>query len=200
MRKYTLCIATVALMLMSGVAHAITYSVNRTIGAGSVTGYIETDGTLGLLSSGNITDWAFTLSAPNLAGGSPDLIEFATPPQLTVISGLGTTATASQILFDFNIGGSFIGFQGASTNFWCLDTLGLCTETGEHIGRNNIDGSNAQSAYYDGQVVIASVSVIPLPIGLPLFAGGLGLLGLMHVRSKRKALVAESHRETRPTN
>ena len=41
-------------------------------GAGSVTGFIQTDGTLGTLSSNNITDWTLTLAAPNLSGGSPE--------------------------------------------------------------------------------------------------------------------------------
>ena len=84
MRKNILCFAAIALFMMIGAAQAITYNVNRTIGAGTVTGFVETDGTIGILATGNITDWVLTLSAPNLAGGSPDVIGFATQTETAV--------------------------------------------------------------------------------------------------------------------
>ena len=55
------------MLLASVTADAsIVYNLNRTIGAGTVTGFIETDGTIGVLSTANITDWILTLTAPNL--------------------------------------------------------------------------------------------------------------------------------------
>ena len=35
----------------------IEYNTSQTIGAGGVTGFIETDGTIGTLNTGNILDW-----------------------------------------------------------------------------------------------------------------------------------------------
>ena len=59
--------AGVVMLLASVTADAsIVYNLNRTIGAGTVTGFIETDGTIGVLSTANITDWILTLTAPNL--------------------------------------------------------------------------------------------------------------------------------------
>ena len=50
------------LVLASAGAHAsITYDVNRAVGAGTVVGTIETDGTLGVLTVGNIDDFSLTL-------------------------------------------------------------------------------------------------------------------------------------------
>ena len=42
---------------LSAFAAPITYNVNHTIGTGSIVGSIETDGTLGVLSTTNILDW-----------------------------------------------------------------------------------------------------------------------------------------------
>lgn len=95
-----------AMMGMAGAASAaiaaIVYDVNRVIGDGTVTGFVETDGTLGILTSGNITNWSLTLTAPNLLGGSPEVIDFATQVQ-TYLSGPATTATSTQLLFDFSL-------------------------------------------------------------------------------------------------
>jgi hypothetical protein len=47
---------------------SVIYNVDRTIGSGTVTGFMETDGALGVLGASIITDWMLTLSAPNLFG------------------------------------------------------------------------------------------------------------------------------------
>ena len=57
----------VALGLMIGPptpseAVTIKYLVDRTIGAGSVKGFIETDGTLGVLTEANVIDWSLVLA------------------------------------------------------------------------------------------------------------------------------------------
>src|SRR5450759_645855 len=43
-------------------ASTITYSVNDAVGVGSVVGFIETEGSLGPLSSVNIIDWNLQLN------------------------------------------------------------------------------------------------------------------------------------------
>ncbi len=140
----------------------ITYTVNRTIDQGTVTGYIETDGTLGVLSTANIIDWELTLTAPNLLGGSPYVINHATQTQ-TFLNGSVTTATSTDILFD-NSGGSGDGIfmlhgGGSETNYWCVETVSAgCTgEAGEHIGRDENTSGNAQSTLPTGTFSIATV-------------------------------------------
>jgi hypothetical protein len=163
--KNTITIALLwAISLLISTAHAnITYVVNRTIDQGTVTGFIETDGTLGVLNSANIIDWELTLTAPNLVGGSPDVIDFATQSQ-TILDGSVTTATATDILFDIS-GGSGEGFfllhGGGPDNYWCIETaIANCTGiVGEHIGRDTVSGGNAQTALPTGTFSIASVAV-----------------------------------------
>jgi hypothetical protein len=50
-------LATLVLIGSSGIANAgIIYEVNRTVGAGSVVGFMETDGTLGAITGANFID------------------------------------------------------------------------------------------------------------------------------------------------
>lgn len=61
--------AAVLLGLATTAQASITYNVNRTIGAGSVTGFFETNGTIGALSTADFLDWSLTVTAPNINGG-----------------------------------------------------------------------------------------------------------------------------------
>jgi len=102
------------------------YSVNRSIGVGGVSGYIETDDTIGALTSDNITDWqlllddgldTFTLLGPN-SGANSEL----------AIVGSAFSASATNLLFNFSsASGQHVLFQnpqlGSAINYWCLDSL-----------------------------------------------------------------------------
>src|SRR5664279_3454359 len=96
-------IITLIVMLLGAVvcyASPITYNVARTIGVGSVTGFIETDGSLGVLSAANFVDWSlllndgtstYTITGP-LSGNN----------SVAFVQGADTTASATQLLFDFS--------------------------------------------------------------------------------------------------
>ena len=101
---------TVFLTLCAATANAatITYDVDRTIGDGSVTGFIETDGTLGDLFAANISDWSLTLTAPDPSNpGSviSDTISKSGNDSVFIAGSLNTTpvsATPTQLLYDFS--------------------------------------------------------------------------------------------------
>jgi hypothetical protein len=175
------------LLLMSPIAAGaapIIYDVDRTIGAGTVTGFVQTDGTLGVLNTVNITDWTLNLTAPNLLGGSPDVIDFATGG-LTFLSGSATTATLTQLLFDFSTADSIFLLQGGS-NYWCLETANLnCTGlgAGEHIGQG-IQTNVAQTVIHSGSIVVGTVAAVPEPEIYAMMGVGLGLLGWVGRRKK----------------
>src|SRR5947209_4642038 len=93
----SLC-AILVMMLAATVCDAspITYSVNRTVGTGTVTGFIQTDGTLGVLAPANFLNWTL-----NLVVGV-DTFTLTGANSTVYIQGVDTTATATQILFNFS--------------------------------------------------------------------------------------------------
>src|ERR1017187_2616400 len=91
-------------------AGSITYQISLTAGAGSATGYIVTDGTIGVLGQANIIAYNLFLSDPaadlNGEGGTWTLSCCNYFP----CSG-GLSATATHLLFDFS------GTDGGGVDF-----------------------------------------------------------------------------------
>tara|TARA_R110001599_G_scaffold72974_1_gene202070 strand:- start:124 stop:696 length:573 start_codon:yes stop_codon:yes gene_type:complete len=181
---------SLALWLMSTLASAAstTYSFSRDISSGTAVGFIETDGTLGVLSDANILGWGLTLTAPNLDGGPTD--SFGSDTQfVTPILGTATTATASQLFFDFDSAtpARLLLFGGLHPNFWCLEAANTsCASAfaGERIGRSNAGATIAQAELRSGLVAFATVSAVPEPQSVAMMLAGIGLLGIMVRRGR----------------
>jgi len=112
MRRIILSLVSVGSLAWSMGAQAQTiYYLDRTIGAGSVSGTITTDGTLGPLTPANILSWS--LEADDASGAHPPLQFGATTP------GQGLTgdgwqffrATDTELLFDFDAAWDDPGFD-----------------------------------------------------------------------------------------
>jgi hypothetical protein len=185
----------VAMLLLVGVSNAspITYTVNRTIGAGSVAGTIKTDGTVGVLTAANVTDWNLTLN-----DGSSTFI--LTGPASgnnshVFITGSDVTATAGALSFNFSGGDSgYFLFQvsfGSGQHYYCDATsAGVCS-AGERVVPQNLPG---QLATPSGNVVIGAGGPAPGAVALPalsdwglvLLSALLFLTALMRWRKPRK--------------
>jgi hypothetical protein len=190
-------LAISALGAITSEAIALTYNVNRTVGAnGSVIGTISTDGFIGAWGTTNhITDWSLTITdAANstlltgpLSGNSSQL-------QFTYLSTTPVMSSSlSAIYFDFSGAGHLL-FQEtlfSGYNFWCLQVDLVCLNIGSVTEGLNTTTFAAYStnAGQTGEQIIATrdVAATPLPAALPLFASGLAFLGYASLRRRRRA-------------
>jgi hypothetical protein len=161
-------------------AGPIDYYVNQTIGAGSVTGYIETDGTIGVLGPANIDGWNLLLN---------DGTTTWTLPQGTFFpfTGSDLSATATQLLFNFSgtDGGVFDISDGSLDFNVCFSAAnGACWGNnggGETIVFRVPYDQNNQFSALSGTQPIASMTLTPLqggghttPIFIPNSLNGAG--------------------------
>lgn len=143
-----------------------TYNVNSIIGVGSVTGTIETDGTIGVLATANILNWNLVLND----GSSTFTITGNNSAVL--VQGSALTTTTTQILFDFSTTAiGFVLFQnpsiGSGINFWCLESA-----TGNCANNPSAETVRLSAAYVNtprvGNTAIASTSsVTTTPANVP---------------------------------
>jgi hypothetical protein len=168
----------------------IIYDVNLTIGAGTVTGTITTDGALGVLSSLDITNFHLVLSEGALSFTLTSAGGFS----VENIRGTAVTATAAGLFFNLNSTGNpadFI-FNTSQLAFVCWNGAnGNCNNGPVSASYFEIAPDDRIVVQGTGNIRIgvASASAVPGPIagaGLPglIMAGG-GLLGWW--RRKRKA-------------
>jgi hypothetical protein len=191
MHKLTALCALAATLLAPAAASAqnITYSVNRTIGNGTVVGSLVTDGTIGLLNGANILNWSVTLTSPNLLA----------PGGVEVISGVGAgvsatsalTASATELTFDFGVANAFFFLQGPSNNAWCM-TSGPTSCNGEPTPSEGIFfgiGNNwAEVISPTGvQTIATAVAQVPEPATASLLLFAVAGLGVAARRRSRAA-------------
>lgn len=193
-------LATVILALIASGANAITYHVDRALvdelgQIGTVKGFIETNGALGVLSETDILNWSLTLQADNINGGNEDTISlFDDQGGIagdTILRGNAVIAEGSHLWYDFSVDsgtrGDYFFLAGNSGNFWCLETT-LCVGDSptlvEQIGRNDQGGRAALYVQYEVTDKIAfATAVIPVPAAVWLFGSGLlGLIGMARIR------------------
>lgn len=171
-----------------------TYRVDRAIGAGSVSGELVTDGTLGLLQRSHILDWTL-----HLADGTGS-VDFDSGNSHVFVASL--TASPQALTFDLGAG-NYLGFinDGVTVfnqTHWCLQgQAGQCTHQGS-IGETVQIAGNAAAQQFvalGGMQVIATA--VPEPTMLAMLAGGLcvGLLVLPRRRMHLRVLANASRRQ-----
>ena len=186
-------LTTLCLTLWAATANAaFIYHIDRTIGAGTdlegaVTGFIETDGTIGILTEDNINSWEITLTSANLVGGSETFFGTKTGTSTgdILLRGNAVSADLTALWYDFELtpptsaGNYFLLQSNSGTgNFWCLETINCSAgdDKSEQIGVN-ISGGIAAWEARSGQIAFATA--VPVPAAFWLFASGLlGLIGV----------------------
>lgn len=158
-------------------------------------GIIDVEG-LTAQSEGTVVSGTGTITAPFLDGGATETLTLLT------FSSPSATPVAGGIAFTFPFGGTQSIF-GDTT--YPLDTFGLLFSvsgpgnTGFNLGSSE-NGGDADQAVVQGDnnnfnadvgngvftVINQTPPATPLPATLPLFAGGLGLIGMIGRRRKKK--------------
>jgi hypothetical protein len=142
----------------------INYVVSRTVGTGSVTGTIETDGTVGTLTGANVVNWNLTLTIPTettyiltgpLSGNNSVVFE----------TGSDFTATASDLFFNFSGTDAGIllfqtGLFGGS-NYYCDSTSAGACFAGETVTPESF--LNAQNVSRSGNIIIGTAPTTTTP-------------------------------------
>jgi len=194
-------VSLAAVGLMAGFpasSWAITYDINRATatGGGTVVGTIETDGMIGVLSTGNIIDWDLVIDD---ALGSPFnlLGPLSGNNSARDIIGMSFSATATQLLWDPTINLAKVLFQapsiGSGQTFWCLQGADNNAPCGAVVPVEAIRIPNAgfiASTDFQAATVLqvigtvaAGAPIIPEPSTIFLF--GTGLAGLVAWRMRK---------------
>lgn len=178
--------ATLMALCTAGPTQAITYDIFRSFDGATVTGTIETDGTLGLITEANVVAWQLNLTSPVPlfgAGGNTTTVSSADQLITTV---LGVMATATDLSLADATGR--IRLTGASFNGWCLTAAASCAFGAGGYTENlyfSATLETAASASVPEFETFATVAPVPLPTSLPLLLASLG--GLGWIAGRRRA-------------
>jgi hypothetical protein len=163
----------------------IVYSVDRTVGTGSITGTITTDGTIGTLAAGDIVSYNLELTAP------PSSLNLV-PPANVYVQGPDLTATPTEL--DFNFGGPagyFLIQNGPEDGFfyYCDQAGGGPCLNGETVAPDYF-ADGGLNGTISGNVVIGTAQTSATPEPTLMMLTGLGFAGVTFVAYRRRSASA----------
>jgi hypothetical protein len=180
--KQRVFLQTAALVLVGAFAGKadIVYNVDRTVGTGTITGTITTDGAIGVLAATDIVSYDLELAA------APNFLNLNGTTGVQVV-GSDLTATAATLNFDFSGGAGFFLIQPGPEDgfhYYCDQTIsGPCLD-GETVAADSFEdgGLNGTIA---GDVVIGTAHTSAAPEPTFMMLTGLGLAGLTFAAYRR---------------
>jgi hypothetical protein len=92
-----------------------------------------------------------------------------------------------QVTFDYQDGTSNSFVISSSSRTWTMFDVTSDLVVGETLTGFSIFGTSSGPTYFDDFSILTTSTTTPLPAALPLFATGLGAMGLFGWRRKRKA-------------
>ncbi|MFD1787585.1 PEPxxWA-CTERM sorting domain-containing protein [Sphingomonas floccifaciens] len=187
MKLASIACAAVAVAVATPASAAV-YTFNTSVGAGSATGSITTDDTIGVLSGANIT--AFNI----LINDGADSFTVTNNNGSVLIGGNALTATSTGLSFDFSAQGANYAlfqnpFPGSSVNYFCLQTVGCYFPAEAGIGIR-LQGELLNSSLSGNvQFAQAAAAAVPEPATWAMMLIGFGGIGASMRRRKQVAAV-----------
>jgi hypothetical protein len=183
-RSVALSILVSAAMVSPSLLRAdnITYNIDQTVGAGSVTGTITTDGTIGALNTGGVIDGPVGF-AGNIVDVNLVLSDGTNTEPLSggIFSSAGSDliASATDLTFDFGAPGYFVLYSGYSN----YDQLCYSTNCGGiSIYNVGLDGETVGISETGTQVIGTTT---PVPDASSLSLAGITALGILGAFRKK---------------
>lgn len=200
--KSTLALLAGSIMTFSSLVDAapITYNISRTVGSlGSISGTIQTDGTIGVLAQANILDWNLAINADSdsstlgflsgpLSGNNSYISFFPDSALSTSING-----SQSALLFDFGDTAYNWCFQITNSylTVWQLQAGGMQDEL---VRESNENYNTIQDfAFYEpivdtlGTGVVESEAIVASePASAWLLLTSLGIFGVSYSRKSKE--------------
>ena len=181
MRKLHAMVLVLGLAGLSFATHAnaIVYDMKWSAGNATATGFIETDGTLGVLSVSNIVDFMITLTAPDLFAPNPTVLSGSGIADIRIFDGNPLSATQDNLVYNFEVDGAVI-IQGTS-NFLCFEGLNsTCSGSGARTSSIGFPiTGNVTNHSGTANIAFARVAPVPLPASLSFGLLGAACLGCM---------------------
>jgi hypothetical protein len=164
-----------SLLFVSGASHAnAIYSlIPELVGNVAVTGTITTNGTIGILNSGDIVAYSISLQQPSNPGGPVQTLSSTTGAGFFIV-GNYLTATASAISWNFAQG------AGAEASLYGSNTI---TQWHLYTNRIDVDFSGVEYASNRNGIQQVALAVVPEPASLALL--GAAFAGLAWQRKRR---------------
>ncbi len=155
-------------LLVSRHSHAtIVYNIFDDFGTATISGTITTDGTIGAVGNGNITDWSLSLIS-----GAGIFSLTKSPLNSELYSGNGVLqASVTELAFDHSVNHIFLIRNFPIQNFWCLEgpnsgCFGTPSSSNVSVGGRFNQHVNI------GRTGLHVYGTVPVPAALPLMAAG----------------------------
>ena len=182
-----LALASGLMAVAPSAAANVTYAISQTVGAGSVSGTITTDGDLGTLDASDIV--SFNLVLQGLGAAST----LNSSSSKFLLTGGDLVASGNQLNFNFSGNDNgYLLFQRqlySGTDYWCNAVSGVvCLMGGSIVPQGFRDGSAQFDSSLSGlQTVgtISNVSNVPEPATWALLLAGIGAVGF-YSRTQRR--------------